>query len=444
VYAKKVYYESAKPLNYQKLKEQALSAQQQQDDILDIEDVVGKRIIFTQLANNVTIREDNTIAALEVMSRFAVNPKWLIYLPPTMSPCETSHLPEYLEYPQEALRYYAKQGIKQVICEEKHMGSRAIVVICQDEEAAQSRFGVQNEGIGICYTRTGRNFFNDKLLEQEFLQRLKQALDASHFWSTFQTTWVCLDCELMPWSAKALALLQNQYASVGAASGAALPDVVNVLYQASERGIDVSQLLNEYTQRKEMTAKYTESYRRYCWTVTSLSDYKLAPFHILATESAVHMDKDHVWHMSTIKTICETDPDFLLATPYQLVDVTNEEQYQQAIDWWETLTAAGGEGIVVKPLEFVSKGSKGLVQPAVKCRGKEYLRIIYGPEYTAPQHMQRLRSRGLSGKRSLALREFALGVEGLERFVRKEPLRKVHECVFGVLALESEPLDPRL
>jgi protein phosphatase len=148
--------------------------------------------------------------------------------------------------------------------------------------------------------------------------------------------------------------------------------------------------------------------------------------------------------MSTIKKICETDPEFLLATPYQLVDLTNEEQYQQAIDWWETLTAAGGEGMVVKPLNFISRGTKGLVQPAVKCRGKEYLRIIYGPEYTALQHMQRLRSRGLSGKRSLALREFALGVEALERFVRKDPLRKVHECVFGVLALESEPLDPRL
>jgi polynucleotide kinase-phosphatase len=227
--AREVYYESAKPLNYQKLKEQALSSQQQQDDVLDIEEVLGKRLIFTSLANNVTIREDNTIAALEVMSRFAVNPKWLIYLPPTMSPCETSQLQEYLEHPKEALEYYAKQGIKQVICEEKHMGSRAIVVICQDEAAATARFGVQKEGIGVCYTRTGRNFFNDTLLEKEFLQRLKTALDKSNFWSTYQTNWVCLDCELMPWSAKALALLQNQYASVGAASGAALPDVVDVL-----------------------------------------------------------------------------------------------------------------------------------------------------------------------------------------------------------------------
>ena len=112
--------------------------------------------------------------------------------------------------------------------------------------------------------------------------------------------------------------------------------------------------------------------------------------------------------------------------------------------WWEELTGRGGEGMVVKPLDFVTQGGRGLVQPAVKCRGREYLRIIYGPEYTAPENLDRLRSRGLAGKRSLALREFALGMEGLERFVRREPLRRVHECVFGVLALESEPVDPRL
>ena len=72
------------------------------------------------------------------------------------------------------------------------------------------------------------------------------------------------------------------------------------------------------------------------------------------------------------------------------------------------------------------------------------LRIIYGPEYTLPENLLRLKSRGLGAKRSLALREFALGLEALERFVHQEPLRRVHECVFGVLALESEPVDPRL
>ena len=134
----------------------------------------------------------------------------------------------------------------------------------------------------------------------------------------------------------------------------------------------------------------------------------------------------------------------LLATPYRVVELADSAQEADATAWWEALTGSGGEGMVVKPLEFIARGEKGLVQPALKCRGSEYLRIIYGPEYDAPENLDRLRSRGVGAKRSLAAREFSLGVEGLERFVQREPLRRVHECVFGVLALESEPVDPRL
>jgi protein phosphatase len=102
----------------------------------------------------------------------------------------------------------------------------------------------------------------------------------------------------------------------------------------------------------------------------------------------------------------------------------------------------GREGMVVKPLNFITEGRRGITQPAIKCRGAEYLRIIYGPEYLLPENLERLRSRNVGAKRSLASREFALGIEALERFVRKEPLRLTHECIFGVLALESEPIDP--
>ena len=193
-----------------------------------------------------------------------------------------------------------------------------------------------------------------------------------------------------------------------------------------------------------MTHDYVEAYRHYCWPVTSLDDYKLAPFHLLATEGKVHIHQDHVWHMDTLKRICHADGGLLLATPYQVIDVTNAESQAGGIRWWEELTGSGGEGMVVKPLAFIAKGTKGLAQPAVKCRGREYLRIIYGPEYTAPEHLSELRNRGLGAKRSLALREFALGIESLERFIRREPLSRVHECVFGVLALESQPVDPRL
>ncbi|MGH2608834.1 MAG: polynucleotide kinase-phosphatase, partial [Tepidiformaceae bacterium] len=126
------------------------------------------------------------------------------------------------------------------------------------------------------------------------------------------------------------------------------------------------------------------------------------------------------------------------------VNTTDPESEAAAVAWWHEITAAGSEGMVVKPLSFVARGRRGLLQPALKVRGVEYLRIIYGPEYTLPHHLERLRERGVGGKRALALREFALGIESLERFVRHEPLYRVHECVFGVLALESEPVDPRL
>ena len=149
--------------------------------------------------------------------------------------------------------------------------------------------------------------------------------------------------------------------------------------------------------------------------------------------------------MSTLARLCASDPSgLLLATPHQTIHVTDPASVAQGIRWWEELTGKGGEGMVVKPWDFITRGQRGLAQPAVKCRGREYLRIIYGPDYDAPENLTRLRSRGLSGKRSLAGREFALGIEALERFVRREPLRRVHECVFAVLALESEPIDPRL
>jgi protein phosphatase len=148
--------------------------------------------------------------------------------------------------------------------------------------------------------------------------------------------------------------------------------------------------------------------------------------------------------MEELAKICRCDPELLRATPYKIVDVTDPSSETEGIDWWTKLTERGGEGMVVKPVSFILRGKRGLAQPAVKCRGREYLRIIYGPDYTTDGNLSRLRTRGLGQKRSLALGEFALGVEGLERFVRREPLRRVHECVFGVLALESEPVDPRL
>lgn len=444
VQAKAVYCEPVRPIHFPE-NERGLTSQQEYDDILDITDVTGKRIVQTRLRNNITIREENSIAALEVMSRFAINPKWLIYLPPTMAPCATSDLPDFLEHPEQALNYYKKRGVTKVVCEEKHMGSRAVLIICRNEHVVLERFGIENEGIGICYTRTGRNFFNEPQIEQEFLARVNECLTQTGFWDKFETDWVCLDAELMPWSAKAQALLKDQYAAVGAAAGGALPEVERALQLALQRGIaDAGPSFTKFNSKNLAVKNYVKAYQHYCWPVNSVSDYKLAPFHILATEGQVHVDKTHAWHMETIAEICAGDPQLWMQTPYKVVDLNDAQSYQLAVDWWMELTQKGGEGMVVKPFDFVSYGSEGLLQPAVKCRGSEYLRIIYGPEYDLQENIVRLKNRGLSRKQSLAIREFALGIEALERFVAREPLRRIHESVFGVLALESEEVDPRL
>ena len=444
VAARETYAQPVKPLAAVAETAASLTSQQVHDDLLDIDDVIGKRIVTTRLHHNVTVREENALAALEVMSRFAANPKWLIYLPPTMSPTETTEKPGLLEHPAEAFAYFRREGVARVVCEEKHMGSRAVVIVCRNADAARRRFGIVEEGLGICYTRTGRRFFDDAKIEKQFLEKVRGAVDAAGFWQQFETDWICLDAELMPWSAKAQELLRQQYAAVGAAAKASLTETVASLEHLASKNGDALPLIEKYKQRLEAAKLYIDSYRRYCWLVQSVSDLKLAPFHLLATEGQVHVQRDHVWHMEKLAEVCKAGDGLLLATSYRQVDVTDTASVEEATQWWEELTGRGGEGMVVKPLDFIVRGRRGLSQPAVKCRGPEYLRIIYGPEYLLPENLERLRSRSVSTKRSLALREFALGIEALERFVRQEPLRRVHECVFGVLALESEPVDARL
>lgn len=436
------YCQMAKPFLPEDL--QAPDLQIQRDDALDIEDVLGKKIINTRLHHNITVREENSIAALEVMSRFAADPHWLIYLPPTMSPSETSKEPGLLEHPREAFAYFRNRGVAKVVCEEKHMGSRAVIVVCRTEDAAKRKFNIHDGSSGICYTRTGRHFFENPSLEAEFIARIREALSAKGFWERFQTDWICLDSELMPWSAKAQALLENQYAPVGVAGRVALGEAHLAMEMAEKRGLELNGLRQRCEERANMLCKYVDAYRRYCWPVNSINDLKLAPFHILATEGTVHSDKEHTWHMETLAELAEANTGLFKATNYKVITVTDPESEAEGIRWWEQMTGSGGEGMVVKPMDFIVRDSKGLIQPAVKCRGREYLRIIYGPEYTLPENIEKLKNRSLGKKRSLALREFSLGVEALERFVRQEPLYRVHECVFGVLALESEPVDPRL
>jgi protein phosphatase len=439
--AARMYYEPHRPLAPPP---EERSAQAEADDLLDMDDVTGRRWVETSLRGRIVIAEENAAAALEVMSRFALPPQWLVYLPPTMSPSETSLEDGWLERPEEAFAHFRERGVARVVCEEKHMGSRAVIALPRDAAVARSRFGVVGAESGAVWTRTGRAFFSDAATTEALLARLRGAVETAGLWEELATDWLLLDAEIMPWSAKAGSLIAEQYAPVAAASEAGLGAARDALQRAAGRGAPVDDLLAKVTGRAERAAAYARAWAPYVWPVSGVDDLRVAPFHVLASEGAVHFERDHAWHMGLADRLAATGDAVIAPTRWRTVDLADNAACADAILWWEHLTASGGEGMVVKPLDFVSRGERGLIQPALKVRGREYLRIIYGPEYDAPDHLVRLRKRGLGGKRALALREFALGHEALQRFVARQPLRRVHECVFGVLALESEPIDPRL
>jgi protein phosphatase len=428
VAAHQVWYEPVKPLGGPATRDA---------QTLNLGDVTGNRVVETEHHGRISVRAEHSAAALEVMSRFAIDPRLLMYLPPTMSPTETSERDDVLEYPAEAFTGFRNAGVRQVVCEEKHMGSRTVVLVCRT--SSEPRFGI--EGRGAVHTRTGRAFFPEPMGDA-FLARVRDAVSAAGLWDELATDWLLLDAELLPWSAKAGSLIREQYAAVGAAANAALPKAVDVLATAAGRGVDVTDLLARTTSRAANSVAYREAYRRYCWDTDGLDGIRLAPFQLLASEGRTYEGQDHLWHLAIAARLRDADPELFRVTRNLVVDTTDERSTAAGTAWWEDLTAAGGEGMVVKPLANLVRGKRGLVQPGLKVRGREYLRIIYGPDYT--DHLDRLRKRSLSSKRSLASREYALGLEGLRRLAAGEPLWRVHECVFAVLALESEPVDPRL
>jgi polynucleotide kinase-phosphatase len=423
--AAKEYYAPARPL--------VPAAAQRSGQDLDLADVTGRRHLDYGYGRT-TIAAENAAAALEVMSRFAIDPELLVWLPPTMAPCSTSTLDGYLEHPASAFDDLRAAGVGTVVCEEKHMGSRAVVRVSRDG------------ALDAVWTRTGRPFFAEAALTATLLGRVRAAVSSAGILDELQSDWVLLDTELLPWSAKAAGLIREQYAGVGAAGRTALPAALSVLDAAAARGLDVAALRDRFAQRAADLAGYSAAYRSYVRPTAGLDGVTLAPFAVLAGAGASYAGKDHGWHLALADRLVAADPGLFTATRRIVVDLADPAQVAAATDWWTGLTAAGGEGMVVKPYAGpAATDERGrLVQPGVKCRGREYLRIIYGPEYTRPDQLAALRQRSLGRKRGLALREHGLGLAALDRLAEGAPTWRIHELVFAILACESEPVDPRL
>ncbi len=415
--AAKEYYAPARPLG----------PAVRDDEGLDLADVTGRRHLDYGYGRT-TVAAEQAAAALEVMSRFALDPATLVWLPPTMAPCSTATVDGYLEHPSTAFADMRAAGVPVVVCEEKHMGSRAVVRV--------SRSGTGD----AIWTRTGRAFFADALTIP-LLERVRAA--AGPLFDELDTEWLLIDAELLPWSAKAGGLIRERYAGVGAAGRAALPAALAVLDRAAGRGLDVASLRDRIELRSSEIAGYSAAYRAYVGPSDLVT---LAPFAVLAGAGVSYTGKDHGWHLAQADRLVAADPSLFTPTRRMVVDLADPASEAAATDWWLALTEAGGEGMVVKPWSGLTavNGSGRLVQPGVKCRGREYLRIIYGPEYTRPDQLTGLRHRKLGRKRGLALIEHGLGLAALDRLASGAPTWRIHELVFAILAFESEPVDPRL
>ncbi|WP_022879171.1 polynucleotide kinase-phosphatase [Microbacterium sp. B19] len=426
--AERVWYEPVRPL--------VAEEPQRAGGILQLSDVQGKMLVETAAMGRIGIKEQQTAGGLETMSRWAIDPRWLTYLPPTMSPPTTSSREGFLEHPDEAFSAFRDHGVTDVICEEKHMGSRAVVLVSRNP----ARFDAPESWRGAIHTRTGRAFFTPEI-ESATLARLDDALERAGVWAELDADWVLLDGEIVPWSAKAGDLIRDLFASVAAAGTAATEAASRVLEVALASGVDVAALAARTRVRADDVTRFRDAYRRY---VDTAGPARFAPFQVLAAGDATFETRDHGWHLELADRIAAADPDLVIPTRRLRVDLGSASSVVAAVEWWEEMTDAGGEGMVVKPYANFTRTKKGLVHPGIKVRGREYLRIVYGPDYTVPENLARLRDRDVGFKRSLALREYALGLEALRRVTSGEPLWRVHEAVFGVLALESDPIDPRL
>lgn len=402
----------------------------------NIERFINGFEVQTDCLGVIKVQQNNVKAAIDTVSHYTVPIEQLVYIPPTMSPTpDVSALPDYLEHPREAINYYRNHGIEKMVAQKKHMGSRAILLLFKSREAAEKAVGSSIEG--VIYTRSGRRFF-DQETESKVVGKLVHELFEKNYFEKHSTDYVLLDAEIMPWNLKAKELIRSQYAHV---SENAILDRSCLLKKMSDSDIDVNGWLSEY-EAKLMNAKvFKEVFQKYCWNIDGLEEIQIAPFHVLAHSGETFFDKPHTWHMEMNRKFSEGSSLFV-ETESKVIENTEDEA--EVIAWWEQMTEDGHEGIVIKPEDFIPRYKGRLIQPAIKVRGRKYLNIIYGMDYLHPENIARLKKRNTGKKQKNALKEFALGLEGIKRFVERDSMERVHECVLAVLAMESDPVDPRL
>lgn len=427
--AAKVYYDPIRPL----------APTHQAGTLLpEVETLTGKLVITTRFNNrDIVLSPERTSVAFEILARHTVDPRWLITIPPTTATVEASSRRGWLERPEEAFEHYARAGVAKVCVQEKHMGSRALVIACCDDG---ERFGDASR-CGVVISKGGRRFFDTDEEEAIVVNAVRDAMTAAGLWDELRTSWVILDGEILPWSAKAGGLIRDVFAATGSAGNESAQAVQMAASQAAQRGIDCSDHLAASRALELAITAYRHAYRPFVVPYNGPMDLRFAPFHWLAAEHRVFDEESHSWHMDMSKRLADHSS-VIHPTRWREVDPSDPSDCRDAIILWESLTQSGQEGFVVKGphLALLPKG----IAPSLKVRGREYLRIIYGPSYDQDDILPQLKRRETGRKRNMARVGTALALESLIRFVERASLASVHESVAACLALANEPMDARL
>ncbi len=403
----------------------------------------GEAPISTGLIPSVSLASSQRDFAVKAFSRMNMNRNWLIFLPSAVASLQGGNAGGELERPESALNYFRAEKIDKAVVEEKHMGSRGIVVLCRTLQPARDRFDVEGEIPGCAYTRNGRRFFKDEDTEAVFIERLERVFTRSNFWKRFSTDWVLLDGEILPWAVKAAE--SSEESGLVEAGTAVFSETMSAFESDSSSPLKAHW---KETIERERSAleQYDVMFKRYRTESANLAALKFAPFHLLATEGQTFFHRSHLWHMQMLAGLARSGREFVIPTRYEVVSLSEQATWSKTIRWWEELSEESSEGLVVKPLPFIPRGRRGLAQPALKCRSREHLRLVYGPRYDSAEGRESLLARDAllrrRNKHRRILRQFALSMEAVTRFVKRSPLNAVHECVLGVLAQEVPPSMP--
>lgn len=384
-----------------------------------------------------------TKEALEFASTRMDRMEHAFYIPPTMSPTPTtSELADFLEHPKEAFEYYREKGVSHVVCQKKHMGSRAYITLYKTEEVAKEYTNIKT--LGKILSRNSAPFFK-KDVEEKVVKQLHE--DLQPYFEKNQTDFILLDCEIMPWNLKSAGLIRAQY---GLTSNVAIHTRELHIQRLQEfqenRNVLVTEELQDAEKKLDNAKRFHKAFTYYCWDsdVHKLEGIQIAPFHVLAFSKGANFNKTNEWHMKQAQEL-STLSSLIVPTEYKLIDLDKEEEVEEATNWWLEMTKQGHEGMVMKPLDFLSYDeNEELIQPAIKIRGREYLRIIYGMDYLEEENLGFHKTRSASKKMKNAIQEFTLSLESMTRFLQKDTVERVHEVIIAALSHANEPMDPRL